>query len=486
MNVTALSYSVRIRVVLKYFGELCLVLSFLTFIPFGVSLYFRETHIGWRYALVVVVLGALGAMLNRLREPKRVQANEGMVVVALIFLFAPLAMAYPFMASGLKFVDALFETISGITTTGLSTVAAIERAPSTVLYARAWMQWYGGLGIMALSLALVVEPSGIAKGLAVMESQDDDLVGGLRAHARRILVVYGTLTAGSVVLLWTLGMKPFNAVVYSLAAVSTGGFAPHSNSLAGLENGITQAAVILVCLLGAVPLVIYYALYEQKWRSNVNSLQLKAVVLSGIFISILLVLSMSVLARLPWSQSLYHGPLLAFSAQTTAGFSTMPLSDLSAGSKGIVILAMAIGGGAGSTAGGFKILRLLIFFQLLKMVVQRTCLAPHALVEPRLAGRRIDAAEHREALVLILLFFAVVTLSWLAFLFMGYDALDSLFEVVSATGTVGLSTGITSAELPALLKGILCVDMLMGRLEFIAWIVLLYPRTWLGPRLEER
>ena len=486
MNVNVLSYSVRMRVVLRYFGELCLVLAVLTSIPLGVAFYFGEYCIGWRYLLTVVALGALGALLNRLREPKHVQANEGMVIVALIFFFAPLVTAYPFMASGLNFVDALFETISGITTTGLSTVGDIGRAPKTLLFARSWMQWYGGLGIMALSLALILEPSGITKGLGVMESQDDDLVGGLRAHARRILVVYGTLTAASVVFLWAAGMDWFNSVVYSLAAVSTGGFAPHNTSLSGLGNEFTQAAVIFVCFLGAVPLVLYYALYERKFRSNVNSLQLQALLISSIIMSILLFLSMKNSAGLPWSQLLYHASLLAFSGQTTAGFSTLPLTDLSAGSKGILMLAMAIGGGAGSTAGGFKILRLLIFFQLLKLLVQRTCLAPHAFVEPRLAGRRISDTEQSATLVLILLFFATVAWSWLIFLFMGYDALDSLFEVVSATSTVGLSTGITSAELPTSLKSVLCIDMLLGRLEFLAWIVVLNPRTWLGPRLEER
>jgi trk/ktr system potassium uptake protein len=175
--------------VLKYFGVLCLVLSALTLVPFSVSLSFREVNVAVRYAVVLGVLGMLGAILIRLREPKRVQANEGMVLVALIFLFAPLVMAYPFMASGLNFLDALFETISGITTTGLSTLPAVERAPRSFIFARSWMQWYGGLGIMALSLGLVAEPGRIVKGLAAAESEDDDLVGGIRAHARRMLIV---------------------------------------------------------------------------------------------------------------------------------------------------------------------------------------------------------------------------------------------------------------------------------------------------------
>jgi trk system potassium uptake protein TrkH len=108
----------------------------------------------------------------------------------------------------------------------------------------------------------------------------------------------------------------------------------------------------------------------------------------------------------------------------------------------------------------------------------------HAVIEPRLADRRLQDEEIRGALLLLLLFVAVVVFSWLPFVVMGYSPLDALFEVVSATGTVGLSVGLTSATLPSLLKGILCVDMLMGRLEIVAWFVMFYPGTWFGRRMK--
>ncbi|MBU1708367.1 MAG: TrkH family potassium uptake protein, partial [Proteobacteria bacterium] len=140
----------------------------------------------------------------------------------------------------------------------------------------------------------------------------------------------------------------------------------------------------------------------------------------------------------------------------------------------------------GSTAGGFKLLRLLIAVSVLRLILLRTCLPKHAVIEPRLAGRKLLNEEIHEALLLIVLFVTVVALSWLPFVAMGYGPLDSLFEVVSATGTVGLSVGLTSAGLPSLLKGILCLDMLLGRLEIIAWLVMLYPGSWLGRRMEGR
>jgi trk system potassium uptake protein TrkH len=162
----------------------------------------------------------------------------------------------------------------------------------------------------------------------------------------------------------------------------------------------------------------------------------------------------------------------------------MPCAQLDAGSKLVLIFSMLVGGGVGSTAGGFKLLRLLIVVSVFRLILLRTCLPKHAAIEARLAGRRLQDEEIRMALLLILLFITVVALSWLPFVAMGYSPIDSLFEVVSATGTVGLSAGLTSSTLPAVLKVILCVDMLMGRLEIIAWLVMLYPGTWFGRRME--
>lgn len=478
-----LRYAVRFRVIFKYFGQLCLVLAALSLVPFVMSLIFGDTRISLRYGIVIGGIAAFGAGLARLRAPARVQANEGMVLVALMFLFTPLVMSYPMMGSGLGFPDAFFEAVSGVTTTGLSTKATLVGAPPTFLFARAWMQWYGGLGIVVLSLALVMQPGLVAKGLAVTENDADDLVGGTRAHAQRVLKVYGVLTALGIIGCLLAGVGFFDAVLYAFAAVSTGGFAPNDSSLA-MFGWPAQVWITLLCLAGAVPLAFYHRMLKEKRRVAVDFLQIRAVVVASLVVSLAVGAVMRLSAGMAWPQVLHHAPLLAFSAQTTAGFSSMPCAQLDAGSKLVLIFSMLVGGGAGSTAGGFKLLRLLIAVSVFRLILLRTCLPKHAVIEPRLAGRRLQDEEIRAALMLIVLFVAVVALSWLPFVAMGYSPLDALFEVVSATGTVGLSVGLTSATLPALLKGILCVDMLMGRLEIVAWLVMLYPGTWFGRKME--
>jgi trk system potassium uptake protein TrkH len=147
-----------------------------------------------------------------------------------------------------------------------------------------------------------------------------------------------------------------------------------------------------------------------------------------------------------------------------------------------MILSMFVGGDVGSTAGGIKIVRLLILARLVQVLLQRTSVTPHAVLTPRLGGRRIEADEARDAVCLAALFAGVNAASWVAFLAAGYDPLNALFDVASATGTVGLSSGVTSADLPAALKAVLCFDMLAGRLEVVALLVLFYPRTWIGRR----
>jgi trk system potassium uptake protein TrkH len=187
---------------------------------------------------------------------------------------------------------------------------------------------------------------------------------------------------------------------------------------------------------------------------------------------------------MPWEGAARHASALAASSQTTAGFSTLPVSDLSDVSKLLLVVAMAVGGGVGSTAGGVKLLRVIIVARVCTAMVARTGLSRHAVAEPRLRGQRLHEEEIRAAFALLVMFVVVVLASWLPFVAMGYDPVSSLFEVVSATGTVGLSAGVTSASLPPVLKAILCADMLLGRLEIVAWLVVLAPRTWVGRRRE--
>ncbi len=482
---TALRYPIRLKVVFKYFGTLNIVLSVLVLAPLTVSIILGDYPISLRYVLIAGGLFVLGFGLSRLPGTKRIQTNEAMTITALAFLFAPLLMAYPMMGSGLTFLDAFFEAISAVTTTGLSTTATMAGKPQSFLFARAWMQWYGGLGIVVMALAIMIKPGLTARRLGNMGDYEDDLTGTTRSHVRYVLLVYGILTGMGIILLWILGAGGWNAVLFTLAAVSTGGFSPHDASLTALHGLPVQSAVIFLSMAGAISFIYYRRPFREGWRVAIYDRQTQVFLLAALLSAALLIFFLRNNTGLDWPQALRHGILNAFSAQSTAGFSSMDLSRIDAGSKLVLIFSMLSGGCVGSTAGGIKILRLIILMRLLYLMILKAGLSLNATIDVKLEGRRLQSDEIQNTLSIILLFILFTALSWFAFVAMGYDPMNSLFEVVSAIGTVGLSSGITSPDLHPFLKGVLCADMLLGRLEILVWLVLLAPRNWLGKRWEE-
>lgn len=476
-----LSHPVRARVVLKYSGQLALMLAVLTLAPLLVALAHGEYALALRYLTLVVLLSLGGAALARLTVPPQMQANEALTIIALAFLASPLLMSWPMASTGIPYPDALFEAISGVTTTGLSTLGGHQERPVSFLFARAWMQWYGGLGIVVLSVALLMGHQAAARRMVEPVSTGETVVAASRTYARRSLAVYLTLTALGLLVLWPLTGDGYTALLHTLAAISTGGFSTFDNSLAGLDSRPAAIVVLILASCGAMSLSLYYRASHGSWRGALTDPELRALLFIGTLVGGLLIL-------LGWhngmEQPWYHGLMLAFSAQTTAGFSTLEVAALDPTSQAILILAMLTGGSIGSTAGGIKLLRLLILLRLVQLTLRRVTMPAHAVVEPWLGGHRLENDDLLRALVLILLFVMLIALSWLPFLAYDYDPLQALFEVVSASGTVGLSTGISRPDLEPLLKGILCFDMLAGRLEIVALLVVLYPRNWIGRRGE--
>lgn len=483
-RIGVLTYAIRGRVVLKYCGQLALMLAVLTLVPLLVALLDTEWLPALRYAVLSGGLLIVGGVMARLPTPSQIQGNEALTITAMAFLFTPLFMSWPLMTADMTFMDALFEAVSGVTTTGLSTLGSIEHRPASFLFARAWMQWYGGLGIVVLSVALLMGHQAAARRLADSVGSGESLAATARTHARHSLIVYGCLTVLGLAVVWPLTGDGFTALLHVLAAVSTGGFSSFDTSLAGLAS-TAAVAVMAISFLGAVSLPLYWRVARAGWgdgfRELLGDVELRALLVASLLIGVLLSwLAWQHGTETPW----YHGLLMGFSAQTTTGFNSLPVDSMDPVSKLVMIISMLVGGSVGSSAGGFKLLRLLILLRLLQLMIRRSALPQHAVAEPYLAGQKLETDDMLRALQVILLFIGVIIISWLPFVALGYDPLDALFEVASACGTVGLSTGISRPELETVLKGVLCFDMLAGRLEIIALLVVLYPRNWIGRRGE--
>lgn len=477
-----LSYAVRPRVVGIYLGQLAFLVGCLSTPPLVFSTIEREWMPAAGYLIAVAALACGGYLLQRGHRPSDIQWNEALVVVAAIFILTPLVLAVPMMMAGLSFLDAMFEAISGITTTGLSTFKSVEDKPHSLLFTAAWLQWLGGVGIMVLSFGLLFGQSASTKRLTGVLGPQQGVLGGTRVYATIIIRIYSVLTLIGIIVLWLAGVDLFSATVLTFSAVSTGGFSPFNASLGGLNGGV-QALVILLCVSCAIALPLYYEALRGKWRTLARDPELHALLIAGLVVSALLVLRHWTETELA-SRRTMDLVLVAFSAQTTAGFSSVPIGELDAFSKTVLIASMAIGGGIGSSAGGIKLLRLIVLIKLVQLLVLKTRLTPRAAVATDIAGRDWSDSELVRVLVVIGLFAGAIGASWLVFLWFGYNALDSLFEVVSATGTVGLSSGITQPTLEPVLKSVLCIDMLLGRLEILPLLVFLAPRTWFGQRRE--
>lgn len=476
------SYAIRFRFVAYYLGQLCMSLALFAIVPIAYVV-LDERH--WNQILpflsMTLSLGLAGLALNRVRPQGDLQRNEALVIVVLAFLMASLAFALAMYGRGLSFVDSFFEAVSGITTTGLSTFENIQGEPRDIIFTVSWLQWMGGLGTMVLAFALLFGQGLSSKRLTEAMGGQTHTLGGSRAYARIVLTVYLALTVAGVILIKLAGTDWFDAVNLGFAAVSTGGYSPYNDSLGSLGQPV-QLAVTGVALSGALAIPLYYSLWQRDWRRVLSDPELHTLWIMVLVLSILLGVILS----------LHHdgSPVAHFetafltvaSAQSTAGFAAIPLGDLDADAKLLLIFSMLVGGGAGSTAGGFKLLRLLIILRLIQLLVQRSSLSENAVASRSILGRKWEDETLLTVLLVVLLHLLTVAASWLVFLAYGYDPLNALFDVVSAVSTVGLSTGLVSASLPEPLKWLLCADMLLGRLEFLAILVFLAPRTWLGQR----
>lgn len=473
---SSLHFAVRPKVLLKFLGQLLIVIGVLYIIPLLFAFVTGDYSIALPYGIIISSTLVPGFLLQKITVQAEIQKNEVFVISSLIFLIAAALGAIPFRFAGLSWIDAFFEAVSGVTTTGLSTVPTLAGMPDTFLFSRAWLQWIGGLGIVVVSIAILLPQSRTTLNLFEENWEREGIVAGTKKFARIILRIYLLLTLVGILLLLISGVNWLDAMVHIFAAVSTGGFSSYNNSLAGLNSRTAQSIVTLVSILGAIPFILLYMIPKLELRKFFGNEELRA------FIAMIALASAATAASFVFAdgKNIVDAVLLATSAQTTTGFSSVAVSELSVVSKSVLLPVMLIGGSVGSTAGGIKIMRLLIVLTMIRFLVVRTGLPADAVIHPRLKDRRLEETEIQRCCILVMLFFLVISISWFCFIFMGYPVLDSLFEVVSATCTVGLSSGISSPDLPPVLKSVLCIDMLLGRLEIMAFLVLLYPPTWYG------
>ena len=427
------------------------------------------------FGLLSAVLMTAGFGIYRARQSstRELQLKDGLVVTALSYLLFGLINACAFLPV-VPYLDGFFETMSGFTTTGL-TVLDVTALPRTLLFFRSYSQWVGGLGIIILSLAILLRPGKAIFQLYTTEFGEENIKGSVIATARIVVRIYLVLTGLGFLAYVLSGMGFSDALIHILSTLPTGGFSSHPDSISHFRGTAVPLVVCLFMLLGAISFPLYYRLVRRDLKSLWTNMQVRGLMA-------ILVVGALIFFILPGATRSRILPALfqAISSLTTTGYNAFDNSVLSPASKLLTIVLMNIGGTAGSTAGGIKIVRLLFILALIRWLVLQALLPREARL-PLAIGRMKMADEEIKMLGAFLCAYVMILgLSTFAMLWIErFPFLDTLFETSSAMGTVGLSTGLTSADLSPWSKLILILNMWMGRLEIIPVLVVFYPRTWL-------
>jgi trk system potassium uptake protein len=440
----------------------------------------------WLPGAAALALGAALFSLTRARQDRYVSRQNIFLMVVVCWLGVVLVGAAPFLLAGVMGpVDAFFNSMAGFTTTGAATVAPEELSPALLLW-RSLSQWIGGIGIIVLFVAIAPLAGFGATQLYSAEAAtpvQERITPRIRDTVKVLAFVYGGLTLGGVVVLHLVGMATFDAVNYALSTVSTGGFSTDSNSVAAFDSWAVDLAITVGMMLGGTNFAIYYLAFRRGLGRAVGNAELVT------YLGVILASTLLITADLGASD--YGGSLvIAFrealfqSASLTTGtaFSTTDWSAWPPFSVALLVLVMAVGGCAGSTAGGMKAIRLYLLSRNAAQEMFRL-VHPRA-VTPLVLGDR--ALPERLRVGVLSFFFVYVATMAVGTLLISLhqvpvgQAFGSVFASVNITGAFPGAAGTSQfyADLPATAKSILAILMLLGRLELFTVLVLFTPAFW--------
>jgi len=463
----------RYRVICSYVGVLLLILGGLYLLPL-LTVFFYPEHIDQMLGFLTcsAVLSAVGVGLRLLR-PKEdtapLMTQEGALILVAVWLLAIISGTIPFLFyTNLSFPQVFFESASGWTTTGLSVIDVTDTSPLLLMY-RSFIQLLGGAGFAIITLSALTGPS--AMGLMQAEGRTDKLEPHVRKTAVVVLRIYAGYIVGGTLLLRLAGMGWFDAINHAFTALSTGGFSTRPESIGYWDSPLVEAAVILLMMLGTINFLTAYLLIQRKVTLAFRNEELRF--MGGLMlVGVTLIFGFVTLGLYP---SLQQGVRVAIfevvSTVTTTGFSTVGYADWGGIGWFVLILLMIIGGGAGSTAGGLKKIRIYILLKTAFWEVRRALRSQSVVNMPTLTygnDRRVLSDEQvRTTAAFVTLYMLCLCLIVLVMLASGYSLPDGLFEAASTLSTVGLSVGVTSVTMPIHLYWVMSAGMLLGRLEFI-------------------
>lgn len=400
---------------------------------------------------------------------------EAVVTLALVFVVSGTLAVPAFWVLGLHPIDALFEGISGITTTGLSVAREAAGWPISGHFLRAWMQWCGGVVVAVAGVALLSGAEHSARILGRTNVGKTDYHTSTRSSARQILIGYVTLTGIAVIGSLVLIPGWWEGPMVALAAVATGGFTPRATSLAEYSLA-AQVFVLSMSVTGSVSLLFYAATLKHGLKQALGGSTVTLTLAILVLGTILFTLAHGLFED--WdADRLVIGALNHVSAQTTAGFSVGPVLPVGPAIL-LMMAAMVVGGDVGSTTGAIKTGRVLTLAAMVRVVLLRQRLPERAVSHVRVGREKVDSNRLVFAGAILSVHLLCALILTFALMGEGHDPLMAGFDALSALSGVGLSTGVIGPDLSSPLKAVVIIAMLAGRLEFFVLVALFLPSTW--------
>ncbi|MGC9517826.1 MAG: TrkH family potassium uptake protein [Methanomicrobiales archaeon] len=458
-----------IKIIFEHLGILFQGVGVAVLIPLIVALVYAENN----YIAFIIPSAAsilIGTVLRKFLSGKGIiKLKHGMIVAGLAWLWAALIGSFILMlAINIDFLNAFFESMSAWTGSGLSIFTNVEVLPKSILFLRSIEQWIGGIGIVIVVIGILIRPGTAAARLYKSEAREERIRPSIVNTVKTIWWIYLFYTALGIILYILAGMPLFDAINNTLTNLSTGGMSINNNNIGAYNNNLIYVITMVLMIIGGTSFLVHYKAIKGKVIDVIKDIQFQAMIIILTLFSILMI----------WNTDLgiMNSVFNVVSALTCTGSSIQPTNVMinwPQYAKVLIIALMMIGCAAGSTTGAIKLIRIVtvlkgVYWELLRI------LSPAGTVIPRkISGKSVSDVEIREAGSYVFLYLIFIFISWTILVSQGYDGLNSLFEVFSAQGNVGLSMGIVSPNMPDVAQLAMIGNMWIGRLEIIPIMVIL-------------
>jgi len=473
---------------IRLLGQLLLFLALAMLVPVGVAAIYGETWAGWSFVISAVVTACSGAVCRQLGAGSiaTIHRRDAFIVVGGGWILAGLFGALPFWLDGAlpSFTDAVFETVSGFTTTGSTAMTDIEATTHASLFWRSMTHWLGGMGIVVLFVAIFPQ-LGVGGKLLFQSEVPGPITEGLQPRIKQTSAalwrIYLAITVACVVALYLCGMDVFDSINHAMATLATGGYSTRAASVGAYDSVAVDLVITFFMLIAGVNFSLYYLAARGRWRKAAADRELWT------YLSIIAVATIIIAVNI---RHIHGGILTALrysvfqvvSVITTTGFGSDNFDLYPPLGRLMLVVLMFVGGCAGSTAGGFKVYR---FMVLAKAATRALTLAfrPQLIKAVRIGGSVVPEDTVHAILALFVMFMGIFCVSSLALAAMGIDIVTSTSAVIACLGNIGPGLArVGSIEnfgfLPAAAKWLLSACMILGRLEIVTVGALLVPTFW--------